>query len=266
MQIISSSGIFIKHFGQYGKTSMKHHAHRDDYYIFVLLTEGSAAVEIDFERYELRQGEVLIVSPWQVHSKPAGEDWNHADGWMLAFSPEILSDSEARTIEEYSISPQPFNPGSSIAKDICTLCSMLERNRDNFSISKALALAVKNFVLTTLVTSDNGISGRYRTLTLKLKKLLDSHFTEKKSPAAYASMLNISEAYLNEAVKKVTGLNVGAYIRNRAIVEAKRKLAHTSLSAKEIAYALGYEDYAYFSRLFRKSVGESPSDYRKNLK
>ena len=79
-------------------------------------------------------------------------------------------------------------------------------------------------------------------------------------------MLNISEVYLNEAVKESVGLSVGAYIRARIILQAKRQLAYTSLSAKEIAYSLGYEDYAYFSKLFRKNVGKSPSDYRKNLK
>ncbi len=87
-----------------------------------------------------------------------------------------------------------------------------------------------------------------------------------KSPAAYALMLNISEVYLNEAVKGATGLNVSTYIRNRLMIQAKRQLAYSSLASKEIAYNLGYEDYAYFSRLFKKSAGVSPSEYRKNLK
>lgn len=50
MQKISGSGVFIKRFGQYGKTEMKPYAHRDDYYIVVLLTDGSATVEVDFEK------------------------------------------------------------------------------------------------------------------------------------------------------------------------------------------------------------------------
>ena len=79
-------------------------------------------------------------------------------------------------------------------------------------------------------------------------------------------MLNISEVYLNEAVKGATGLSVGAYIRNRSIIQARRQLAYTSMSVKEIAFALGYNDYAYFSKLFKKSVGKSPMEYRKNLK
>lgn len=265
MQKISDSGVFIKRFGQYGETTMKHYVHRDDYYLVVLLTGGSASIEIDFERMDLNAGDILIVSPWQIHNKPSGEVWQ-ADGWLLAFSPGIFSESEARTIEAYSISPLPFNPGMNVIGDIETLCSMLERNKGDRNISIALASTIKTFVLSTLATSERDTSGRYSAITVNLRKLLDIHLAEEKRPAAYASMLNISEVYLNEAVKGATGLSAGAYIRHSAMLQAQRLLVYTSLSSKEISYALGYDDYAYFSKLFKKCVGKSPSDYRKNLK
>lgn len=265
MQKISASGVFVKRFGQSGRLPMKPYAHRDDYYILALLTEGNVAVEIDFERKELQAGDILIVSPWQVHNRPEGETWD-ADGWMLAFSPEMLTEQEAGIIEEYSISPSPFSPDDAVTDDVVTLCSMMDRNKENNTVFGALAAAVKSIVLSTLNTDGTAVSGRYRAITLRLRKLLDIHLVVEKSPAAYSSMMNISEVYLNEAVKGATGLSVGAYIRNMVMVRAKRQLAYTSLSAKEIAYALGYEDYAYFSRLFAKCTGKSPSEYRKNLK
>lgn len=265
MQKISASGVFVKRFGQSGRLPMKPYAHRDDYYILALLTEGNVAVEIDFERKELQAGDILIVSPWQVHNRPEGETWD-ADGWMLAFSPEMLTEQEARIIEEYSISPSPFSPDDAVRDDVVTLCSMMDRNKENNAVFGALAAAVKSIVLSTLNTVGTAVSGRYRAITLRLRKLLDIHLVVEKSPSSYASMMNISEVYLNEAVKGATGLSVGAYIRNMVMVRAKRQLAYTSLSAKEIAYALGYEDYAHFSKLFSKSVGMSPSKYRKNLK
>lgn len=265
MQKISASGVFVKRFGQSGRLPMKPYAHRDDYYILALLTEGNVAVEIDFERKELQAGDILIVSPWQVHNRPEGESWD-ADGWMLAFSPEMLTEQEAGIIEEYSISPIPFSPDDAVTDDVVTLCSMMDRNKENNAVFGALAAAVKSIVLSTLNTNDTAVSGRYRAITLRLRKLLDAHIVEEKRPTAYASMMNISEVYLNEAVKGATGLSVGAYIRNMVMVRAKRQLVYTSLSAKEIAYALGYEDYAYFSRLFAKCTGKSPSEYRKNLK
>lgn len=64
MYDISDSGVFVKRFSRNGEVSMKSYAHRDDYYIMVLLTEGEAAVEIDFELKRLKCGDLLIVSPW----------------------------------------------------------------------------------------------------------------------------------------------------------------------------------------------------------
>lgn len=265
MQKISPSGIFLKHFVQYGKTEMRSYAHRDDYYIVVLLTDGSAALEVDFERIGLNAGEILIVSPWQVHRKPSDEQWC-ADGWMLAFSPEFLSEEEVRALDEYSISPHSLSPGGDVVNDIVVLCSMFERNSGDNNIVWALAAAIKSIVLSILGKSDKNVTGRYMAITLSFRKLLEKYHAREKSPAAYASMLNISEVYLNEAVKGTTGLSVGAYLRSKVIVQAKRMFAYTSMSAKEVAYSLGYNDYAYFSRLFRMYVGVSPAEYVRNLK
>lgn len=265
MQKISPSGVFLKHFAQFGKTEMRSYAHRDDYYIIVLLTGGAAALEVDFERINLLAGEILIVSPWQVHSKPLGEEWR-ADGWMLAVSPEFLTETEVRTLDEYSLSPHPLIPGETAVADIVALCSIYERRHADCNIASALASAIKGIVLSVVGKSDSEAGGRYMAITLRFRKLLAEHLAHQKSPAAYASMLNISEVYLNEAVKSATGLSVGAYIRSRIIVEAKRLFAYTSLSSKEIAYSLGYDDYAYFSRFFKKYAGVPPSVYAKNLK
>jgi AraC family transcriptional regulator, transcriptional activator of pobA len=68
-------------------------------------------------------------------------------------------------------------------------------------------------------------------------------------------MLNISTTYLNECVKSATGHPVSYHIQQRVILEAKRLLAHTNSSVKEIAAELGYDDVPYFSRLFSKIAG-----------
>ena len=69
--------------------------------------------------------------------------------------------------------------------------------------------------------------------------------------------------YLNEVVKSVTGVSVSRYIQNELILQAKRMLAYTSLTIREISNHLGIDDYTYFTRLFTKAVGVSPTCYRK---
>ena len=262
MRDISDSGMFVKRFGAHVNVPMKDYAHRDDYFILALMTAGKASVNVDFAKKELRAGEILILSPWQVHSKPSGD----GGGWMLAFSPEGLRDAEARTLEEYSISPCSLALPENAVKDLDALCSMLERNGGDLCLATALVAAVVRLVLLSLECSAGCVSGRCREITLRLKRLLDRHMTEEKRPSEYASMLNISEVYLNEAVKGATGLSAGDYIRRRVMVQAMRQMSYTASSSKEIAFSLGYMDYAYFSRLFKKVTGKSPMEYRKNLK
>lgn len=265
IQEISASGIFVKHFGQYGEGRMKEYAHRDDYYIFAMLTEGSAAIEIDFQRVEINAREILIGLPQQVHRRPRGETWD-AEGWLIAMSPEMLTEQELNIIEEATVASHVVRPEWGTTEDMNVLCSMLERYRGQSGVAVALAKAVKSMAFSALGSLEGELPGRYRTITLRLRRLLDSHLAEEKRPSAYAAMLNISEVYLNEAVKGATGMSVGAYVRSRVVTQARRMLVYTSQSSKEIAYALGYDDYAYFSKMFKKATGKSPSDYRKNLK
>jgi AraC-like DNA-binding protein len=54
-------------------------------------------------------------------------------------------------------------------------------------------------------------------------------------------------------------------ITNRVILEAKRNLTNTSKTVNQVADALGFENYSYFTRLFKKQTGLTPSEFRKNL-
>jgi AraC-like DNA-binding protein len=99
-------------------------------------------------------------------------------------------------------------------------------------------------------------------LSHQFKKLLTENMRILKSPSAYAAKMNVSESYLNEALKKTTGFSVSYWITEEVILEAKRLLYYSDLNVKEIAHNLGYEDHAYFSRLFKKSTNATPLSFR----
>lgn len=153
-----------------------------------------------------------------------------------------------------------------ISADLGVLFEMLARHFDNYQVSLPLALSIKGLVISSVMAGCRKDNDRFISIVLRFKNLLTTELKREKSPSAYAGMLNITEGYLNEAVRRVTGMNVSAYIRYQVVTEAKRELMYTSLSAKEIAYSLGYDDYVYFSKLFKKAAGVSPVEYRKNLK
>ncbi|WP_129715453.1 helix-turn-helix domain-containing protein [Pedobacter sp. SYP-B3415] len=93
-------------------------------------------------------------------------------------------------------------------------------------------------------------------------RLVEAHYKKKHMVADYAEMLLVAAKTLTHRFKKLNLPQPNDVIKNRIMLEAKRLLVHTAMSAKEIAYELGYEDPAYFSRLFFIKTGESPSGFR----
>ena len=94
--------------------------------------------------------------------------------------------------------------------------------------------------------------------------LVEKHYKEKHTVADYAGILGMAPKTLTHRLKKLHLSQPNEVIKDRIILEAKRLLIHTSMSAKEIAYHLGYDDPAYFNRLFTVKTGGNPSDFRKN--
>ena len=97
----------------------------------------------------------------------------------------------------------------------------------------------------------------------KFSELVEKHFKETKQVDAYADMMGIAPASLTKKLQKYGIDSPSRIIKNRIITEAKRLLIYTDKSVKEIAFIIGYEDQHYFSRLFSKEAGISPTDYKK---
>jgi AraC-like DNA-binding protein len=97
-------------------------------------------------------------------------------------------------------------------------------------------------------------------------QLVDHRFKEIHQVKEYAELLGESPVVLNRAVKSLTGKTPGELIVERLILEAKRLLLYSDLSNKEVAYKLNYEDPSYFARIFRKKTGNTPSEFRSNMR
>ena len=94
------------------------------------------------------------------------------------------------------------------------------------------------------------------------QELIEANFLILKTPREYAARMNVTPNYLNALCKKKSGKSAGELIRQRILLEAKRLLAHTKLSASEIAYKLNFQDNSYFGRFFKKSTGLTPEGFR----
>ncbi len=243
--------------------------HRDDHYNFVVLESGRMEIMVDFQEFSLAAGEIYFIKPGQVHRRLSQ---HRAGGWFLA--PDIsLLPGGIRSVFESS----PDNTQSTLLEPglfrqaVSIICLIFERSagshQGNAFQSKATVALFQSFlnILAGGYRADNAdkLSGaRPEQLRDAFKNLVSANFKALKAPSEYAARLHVSVNYLNEVIKKSTGFTVSHWIAQDIVLEAKRLLTYTHLDVREIAGDLGYSDPAYFSRLFKKTTGESPLSFR----
>lgn len=102
----------------------------------------------------------------------------------------------------------------------------------------------------------------YTEVILTFTELLETNFRRHRDVQFYALAMHTHPNNLNHVVKKATGLTAKQTINNRLVIEAKYLLSSTTLTVKEIAYELGFEDPNYFISFFKKEQHATPSKYR----
>ncbi|MCR1898322.1 response regulator [Irregularibacter muris] len=90
-------------------------------------------------------------------------------------------------------------------------------------------------------------------------------YREDISVKTAAEHLYISESYLSRLLKKKTGYTFGEYLTNYRIKEALKLLTHQELKVYEVAHAVGYSDGRYFSSIFKKNVGLTPTEFKEGI-
>lgn len=98
-----------------------------------------------------------------------------------------------------------------------------------------------------------------------VKQYLTDNLKEDINLKDTASKFNLSPYYFSRTFKKVFGYNFSDYLNLIRIDEAKKLLKDNSLSVKEICYLVGYSDPNYFSKVFKKYEGVTPTEYRDKL-
>jgi AraC family transcriptional activator of pobA len=112
--------------------------------------------------------------------------------------------------------------------------------------------------------SDQGTRGLGRAERFAgFRKLVEDHYREHWPLARYAASLKITEGQLNRLTRSVAGVSAAELVQQRLLLEARRRLIHVAAPVAQIAYELGYQDPAYFCRIFKKRVGLTPSAFRR---
>ncbi len=242
--------------------------HRDDHYIFFLIEDGEAQLQIDFETKTLHKWSVYYILPGQIHHRIENRQ---AKGWFLGVDTELLREAFRDVFEGSLLTQHPKVLNQEEYEEISSLARLLTQRKDRQAVN-LLHDSVTSSLLQAFIGSIAGkyvadtefstVANRSRHITRDFKRLLAKKFRVEKKPSAYAAALNITVNYLNESIKKETGYPVSYWIIRENLVEAKRLLFFGDQSVKEIAYHLGYDNPDYFLRLFRKYNGETPTAFR----
>ena len=103
-----------------------------------------------------------------------------------------------------------------------------------------------------------------RTIT-GITRYLQEHLAEEISLAVLAEQFHLNPQYISQLFKSEIGVNFLAYLTNIRMEKAKQLLLSTSLSIGEVSEQSGYGDYRVFTKVFKKSEGITPSQYRRDF-
>ncbi len=251
--------------------------HRHNYYEICFFINGSGKHEIDFNTHSIHSKSVHFISPGQVHLIARDKGYH---GYLLVFTREFYS---LDTFHKDLLYNLPFFNNA-------TMSPILNLNEEEFSELMVLVGQIKAEYQKESPMTKDILRSFLQILLLKCRNyylhyfaerskmndphfvqvqqfniLVEQHFQKLHLVQDYAEILSISPSQLNKFVKQISGNTAGEIIIDRLILEAKRLLMYTPLSNKEIAYELNYEDPSYFSRVFKKETGLSPSAFKKLL-
>jgi AraC family transcriptional regulator, transcriptional activator of pobA len=250
----------------------KEEAHRHNSTIIFIFTGTGGEHMIDFNVYPIEKNCVHFITEDQVHALNSA---NGTAGYVILFSKELLA---LTSTGKFSFTEYPVfhHKGNSIIhfpeKDFSEIEKLAETMLTEFnsgnpfkeniigSYIQILLLKCKAFFHETDVKpkSDSAAVD----LSKRFYDLIEKKFIEEHSVSYYAQQLNVTANYLSNTIKKVAGKAAGDIIHERIILEAKRRLVHTSVTAKELAYDLNFNDPSYFNRFFKSQTGVTPEKFR----
>ncbi len=232
----------------------------------LLLAGGGGQVTIEGQRHRLRPMHLINVPTGQVHGFSFTPG---TDGWVVTFVAEFLdqvlvpSEGLARVLGKAAVLR-----GTAEMRKVATgiFAEFGARHYARAHVLLSLSGMLLCLVARALAAKQGqSVSPPGADLVRRFEDLLDAHFLEHWPVARYADALKITPTHLTRVVRETYGCPATHMIRDRMVREARRHLVYTNLSISQIAYALRFDDPAYFTRTFSQATGQSPRAFRHRI-
>jgi AraC-like DNA-binding protein len=268
---------------KFGVLSFTSSLSRDDLYtkyhpfIKILFLRAGSSIRIDFKKYDLKKDALFFIGMNQQYELTSGKGNSYLIYYNRDFYCVEIHDKEVscdgilyNNVYEIPVvflskDQSPMMEG--IIQELIT-----ELRQDESSAEEMLRILLKEIIIksTRLWKTSHKVEDKEENNDVeflrKFSRLVELNFRQYRTVSEYADILNITPKALTKRISKYGKATPNDIIKDRIILEAKRLLAHSELNVKEIAYDLGYDDPAYFNRLFTKIADVAPAEFRKLYK
>lgn len=260
----------------FNRTDLNHspfELHLVEFYLIILIEEGSGKHTIDFTEYDYQAGTLLTIRKDQIQKFHRSKS---AKGTLLLFTDAFLV-SYLEKLEALK-SLQLFNEvlGAPIIqlskKELTAIADLIQRiQAEYFEINDTYSLGVIRSELHILITklfrikSTNNptiIQRKYLSEFIQFQNLVETHAFQYTKVKDYARLMGLSTKTLNTITQTIVHKTAKAFVDGVCITQIKRLLINTELSIKEIAYTSGFEETTNFYKYFKRQTQLTPEQFR----
>lgn len=261
---------------QFEKACVFNKPEQVDAYSIYWIKEGKGVYNIDFESYAFDDNVLFFLSPGQVFSV---ESEKIKEAYKLTFVRDFYCiqthDKEVACngILFNNVYETPFvKPSESDTQKLQFILDSLEeefKREEAAAQYDMLQAYLKQFIIHAVrvkkehhIIKDDTETKLFKDFSL----LVEQNFKKLHSVTDYANRLGVSPKSLTKHFHKIGSQTPSDFIKNRIVLEAQRQLLYSNDSVKQIAYDLGFNDSAYFTRFFKKATLKSPLQFKKAQK
>ncbi|SDH21250.1 helix-turn-helix domain-containing protein [Chitinophaga filiformis] len=247
--------------------------HKQRYVEIIWIIKGGGTLVMDLDKFTLQDNSIFCVTPGQLHQLKENEQ---TEGYIISFNEAFLHMGDQDFDLMYNSGLfQTFSRSAGIRLDDdiaeemqeITLKMLKESNNTYLFKTEMLRRYLKIFLIYVARQFQGPMQTLMQTrnleLTEKFKSLVETHFKTHRKVADYAKLLAVTPNYLNEIIKKTTAYPASHHIRQRIVLEAKRRIAYSDECMKEVAWHLGFSDIAHFSKFFKNATGTTFTEFKK---
>jgi AraC family transcriptional activator of pobA len=231
----------------------------------LLIERGGGEATLDGAIHPLRSMHVVNVPVGDVHGFKFVPG---TQGWVVTIAAEILDETLlAQEGLRNALSRCMVVRGTSQMRATMKqiFAEFAGRSFGRAHVLRALSASLIGLVARELSRDASDNVAAESELFRRFEALLEQHHLKRWGVSEYAAELSITPTHLNRLTRAATGDTASHLILNRLIREARRHLVYTNLPVSTIAYALGFDDPAYFSRVYTAATGLSPRAFRSRL-